>query len=576
MSYSVVFSATASSNYEMTTGASRSFSFSKSSGSLPPSSATFKSASASFSKITVYTSQNARAQFGDLGTLSLDVGDASSQSGSLSGTDASAALGFTGGNVTLYAKSDRASGKTCFNIRSGCVMTITITYDVTTPSTGSLSTSSVMQGNRITMTISKADSSFTHKITWQNSAGVQSTVDVGSATSSQFTVPSDWATGTAKAILYTYNGSNLVGSNTYSFTVTIDGSKVFPTTGNLTVTMQQSEYVPASWGIYVKNHTKAYLALPDAQAGTQATISNITFTCGSQSQSTTSTKTWTTNPIAESGTLSCTGQVTNSFGNTTSASSSSILVYDYTDPQIGKVVAFRCKSATDSTPEELGNYIAVTAQVAYSSVNSLNSLVSLTAQYKKANGTTWSTGVPITNNGTTIIGDGLITGEDTYEVRIIAIDQIQNLKGTNSAKTVTALIADSVIHVLNGGLNVSFGMEGSRQNAIEINPDWDIWHGDTMLNGPITGDKLPFKIKAGLGTVNGSSSTTVYFSNASVSTGDFSSAPMVVAQYATTGSNVSGDPGGLKICNITASSFTVIHGASGTTNRSIEYIAVGT
>ena len=176
--------------------------------------------------------------------------------------------------------------------------------------------------------------------------------------------------------------------------------------------------------------------------------------------------------------------MTNSFGNSDDTTPDYITVHPYGDPQISKVQAYRCVSASDSTPDDNGAYIAVTALATIFSVDNQNALVSLTAQYKKATATTWSNGVAISNGSITIIG-GDVTGEDTYEVRIVAIDTIQNNKGTYSSKTITALIADSIIHILNGGMNVSFGMEGSRQNAIEITEDWDIWHGSVKLNGTV-------------------------------------------------------------------------------------------
>ena len=473
-------------NWTMNVGTSKSFSFSYSSGTVPPSSATVTKVAVSFSNIVVYTSQNPRISIGTIGTLSLSASDGGSQSGNIS-FDSSAALSFarTGGNLTLTTNADRESGKTCASIRSTCAITITITYSVTSKSTGTLNKSSVIQGQTIGMTLTVADSAFNHKITWSDSGGHTSTQSLSAGTASAtFTVPTTWSVGSASAILYTYNGTTLVGSNTYSFTITVDGSTIYPTTGNLTVALVQSDYVPSGWGVYVKGLSRATLAMNSASAGTSATITNITLACGSQSQSTTNTKTFTTGVLAETGAIQCTGRVTNSFGNSATAAAQTIIVYDYFDPQITKLQAYRCKSATDSTPDDTGAYIAVSVQVNIADVNSLNSLISLTAQYKKATATTWSTGVAITNGGITIIaGDILTTDEDTYEVRIIAIDTIQNLKGTYSQKDGTALIADSIIHILNGGLNVSFGKEGSRQNAIEINEEWDIYHGDTKLNG---------------------------------------------------------------------------------------------
>lgn len=475
-------------NWTMNVGTSKSFSFSYSSGTVPPSSATVTKVAVSFSNIVVYTSQNPRISIGTIGTLGLSASDGGSQSGNIS-FDSSAALSFarTGGNLTLTTNADRESGKTCASIRSTCAITITITYSVTSKSTGTLNKSSVIQGQTIGMTLTVADSAFNHKITWSDSGGHSSTQSLSAGTASAtFTVPTTWSVGSASAILYTYNGSTLVGSNTYSFTITVDGSTIYPTTGNLTVALVQSDYVPSGWGVYVKGLSRATLAMNSASAGTSATITNITLACGSQSQSTTNTKTFTTGVLAETGAIQCTGRVTNSFGNSATAAAQTIIVYDYFDPQITKLQAYRCKSATDSTPDDTGAYIAVSVQVNIADVNSLNSLISLTAQYKKATATTWSTGVAITNGGITIIaGDILTTDEDTYEVRIIAIDTIQNLKGTYSQKDGTALIADSIIHILNGGLNVSFGKEGSRQNAIEINEEWDIYHGDTKLNGTV-------------------------------------------------------------------------------------------
>lgn len=492
MAYTVTYTHAADgNNYTMNVGTSKSFSFSKTSGTIPPTSATISNVTVSLSNIVVYTSSRPQISFGSIGTLGLSMSDGGSQSGSIS-FDSSAALSFAraGGDLSLTTTANRDTGKTCASIRSTCAITITITYDVTTASTGSLSSTSVQQGNNITMTISPADSAFTHMIIWGDSAGAGSTQSISAGvTSSTFTVPSTWATGTGTAILQTYNGSAFVGSKVYAFTITIDGSVIYPTTGDLTVTLVQSDYVPSGWGVYVKGLSKATLALNSAQAGTSANFTNITFTCGAQSQSTTNTKAFTTDALAETGTLTCSGRVTNSFGNTTSASSKTITVYDYLDPQITKLQAYRCVSATDSTPDDNGSYIAVYVQVNIADVNSKNKLITLTAQYKKTNATEWSTGVTISNSDTTIIGGGAITGEDTYEVRITAIDSIQNLKGTYSQKDVTALIADSIIHVLNGGLNVSIGKEGSRQYALEINGDWDIYWGDTQLNGTIPIDR---------------------------------------------------------------------------------------
>lgn len=344
-----------------------------------------------------------------------------------------------------------------------------------------------MLGRGITLTINAVDPAFTHTLLWQSAAGISESQSVNLAAGVDtytFTVPSNWTTGQARVYLWSLNNGEYVGENTYYFTVTVDGSQVFPSAGSLSITRVRSQYVPSGWTGYVQGLDRATIALPNASAGNQATLQQVTLTCGSQSQTTASSLSFITSPLDETGSVRCTGAVTNSFGNSDDATPNYITVHPYGDPQISKVQAYRCVSASDSTPDDNGAYIAVTAQATIFSVDNQNALVSLTAQYKKATATTWSNGVAIPNGSIAIMG-GDVTGTDTYEVRIVAIDTIQNNKGTYSSKTITALIADSIIHVLNGGMNVSFGKEGSRQNAIEITEDWDIWHGDVKLNGTV-------------------------------------------------------------------------------------------
>lgn len=468
-------------NQDKTRGGTVTGSFYHHSGSLPPAGSSLQSVSIYFSDITVY-STTAAGFSTPYGSFDLGLDSKGSQSCSMYGASSSL-LNFTGGSITFTVTGGGSSASGVLNVRSGSYIQITINYVASSSSTGSLSSTSVYQGGSLTLSINPASSDFTHKARWYRSSSYTTEYELAAGVdSTPFTVPSSWPTGSATVTLYSYYDGVLIGSNTYSFTISVNPSTVVPTAGTLAVSLVQSSYIPSGWGVYVKGYSRAKLTLSGMAAGSGASYKSIALACGSQSQSTASTTTFTTAELQETGTIACTAKVTNNYGNAASATVKNIVVYDYYEPIFAVVSAFRCTA--DGTPNDTGAYFGITASVNIASVNGKNSLVSLQARYAVQGTTSWSTAVAITNGRTTIIGGGA-SGSSTYQVQVIAIDAVQNLRNTNSNATVTALTSEHVIYCMDGGLNVSFGMEGTRQNAVEINPAWGVYHGNTRLDGTV-------------------------------------------------------------------------------------------
>lgn len=472
---SVTFSVSLPSKADRQVGYSFSAYCNYSSGTRPKTSSNILSASLYLNAINVYTSCN--LDFGSYGVLPLSTqsGDAS-YSGGLSGFDASAMrnLAMSGGSMSgTITKSGSYSGN-ALNFRS-TAGSLTITYEDNNASTGSLDKTTVEQSGEITLTVNKADYSYQHIATWRSSSGQTVQQNIGSGTSATFKVPANWSTGSATCVLQTQTSSgDFVGNYTLSFVVQIDTSTIRPTTGALTVALVQSAEVPASWGVFVKGLSKAAFSIPNASAGSNASFQSIDFTCGAQLHSSANEKSWTTDFITETGELNCEASVTNSYGNTAEATPQTITVYDYGDPQITSVIAFRCQQ--NGNASDSGEYISVKATAAYASVGNRNHLISFAVAYKKTIDENWSIAVPITSGSTTIIG-GDLAGSGTYQVRVVAIDEIQNLRDKYTESIETVMTSDYTIHCLDGGYNVSFGMQGTIPMAIQLNPNWKFYHG---------------------------------------------------------------------------------------------------
>ena len=584
---SVVFTSSSISptNSERKRGSTVTASFYQSSGNLPGVGSTIQNIEILFSNITVYskTSAGFSTSYFD---VDLDLDSAGSQSHVIHSVSPSF-INFTGGSITFTVTGGGSTTSNVLNVRTGSYITITINYTAASKSTGYLSTTSVAQGSAIGMTLNIYDSGYYHVVRWYRNADCQYSQSLNpGATNVSYTIPKSWPTGTANVWLETYidaGHTQRVGEEAYSFSITVDPASVVPTAGTLTVELVQPSTVPSSWGVYVKGYSAAKLTLNGCSPGNGSSYKNILLSCGSQQQSTQNGTTFTTSALTETGAVTCKAKITNTYGNAASATDQTITVYDYFSPIFASVIAYRCTS--NGTPSDSGAYISVTASVNIASVNSKNKLVTLQAQFAPVGSETWSTAQTIGNGSATVIG-GSISGTSGYQVQVTAIDGLQNQSGTYSRTTVTALTSEHVIFCMDGGLNVSIGMQGTRQRAVQINGDWDIYHGSTKLNGTIpisrggtngtTATAALFNLINALSAVTPAASDRIPFLDADGNTAGyvtltnlltalgFSSGILPVAKGGTGANSAAGARSNLEItpANIGAAAKSHVHGAN--------------
>lgn len=347
----------------------------------------------------------------------------------------------------------------------------TITLD-TIPRASSFSIlSSVNMGSNLSVSITRASSSFTHDVTLTFSGQTVSASNVG--TSATLAVPVGWASqipndtsGTGTVTVTTKNDSATVGTTSKTITVEVPSS-VVPT---LTLT---AALVTGFNGLYLQGVSKCKLT--GTAAGVYgSTIQSISYSGAGYTGSGT---TYTTGVLNVTGDITFTATATDSRGRTVTKQAK-ITVIAYNKPSISNYSAQRCNSS--GTLQVDGTYLSVRATFSCASVNGKNA-VSCNVSYKKSTASAWSGTTALTSNTAKVIG-GAITLNEFWQVRFVVQDSVGTSLGL-AATTVTADIPTSAYRAVFGEDRSGFGQYPQGAGAWFAYPV----HADSFV-GALTGN----------------------------------------------------------------------------------------
>lgn len=376
-----------------------------------------------------------------------------------------------------------SNGNVCTYASTSAQFVITAVIGQSYAKSSATVTSSVAAGSASTVTfINPYLSNVYHVVDWRfGSSLVHSTTTSVGQSSVSYTIPVSWLTaipnatsGTATVSVTTYASGGLeLGTDTYSFTITAPASAV-PTISLAAARIDNS--VPSSWGIYVQGQSGVRITAT-ASGYQGSTISSYTISGGDTG--TQSSNVFTISVIYSSGTITYTVKVTDSRGRTATASIS-ISVVAYSAPSFSSTDAFRCVAG--GTASDTGTYISAKATGTFSSVSNKNSMT-LKVQYALSTSSAYSTAVILTNGTASIIGNGSIDINYSFKVKFTLSDQFNTIE-----KILNVGTAAFTVFFRQGGNGVAFGKVSERANALEINGDWDIYHGSEKISGtvPIT------------------------------------------------------------------------------------------
>lgn len=228
-------------------------------------------------------------------------------------------------------------------------------------------TSNTKFGDKITFSISRYNSNFTHDIKYSmyNASG---TIATGVGTGQEWTIPTsliastpDNAQPTITITCITKNGSTVVGSSTYSFKCKVPDTYK-PT---CSLSLEDVGLVPSSWGVYVKS--KSAIKGTITANGSEGSV--IKSYVSKANDEIFSVNPFTTNFLRTSGEKNIIVIATDSRGRTATINQA-IEVVDYSTPTILMCKIDRCDS--DGTLNEEGTYGKATVEYKISPANNKN------------------------------------------------------------------------------------------------------------------------------------------------------------------------------------------------------------
>ena len=299
-------------------------------------------------------------------------------------------------------------------------------------------TSATIGSDAITVSLSRASSSYTHKVQlYFGSYGALLAEGIG--TSYTFTpnislcsqIPNA-TSGTATIKVQTMNGSTWIAETSKTITLNVPSS-VVPTIGSVTATGNN-----LLSGIYVAGKSTVTAKINSAAGAYGSTIKSYSISGAGISSSSSSA----TSGVLGAGSYTITGKVTDSRGRTASKSIS-ITVHSYYAPSLS-IDLYRCNS--DGTKNDSGTYARVYINQSTHNIGNANvNAKQYKIDWKKASSTSWTTLLDWTNisgyedKWTHDLGSGW-DNTVTYDVRVSIRDSYNTVSTSSSIGTISCVM----------------------------------------------------------------------------------------------------------------------------------------
>lgn len=339
--------------------------------------------------------------------------------------------------------------------------------------------------SQATLTITRASSAFTHKVTV--TLGTKSQTFNNVATSQVFTLPTTWLSEVPAATamngtisVQTYNSGTALGDPvTVGFTATVP-STVKPAISSVAIAKSSDNATVTSWDEFVQNFSKAIITVT-ATPGTNSSIVSYSFTIGNNSPVVQASNVYDTGIFTVAGTFQVGVVVTDARGRTATWTSTVQTIYAYTTPTVLSARAYRCDA--NGYEDDDGTFVRAMMTYAYSSVNGHNSLdlMRITYKWNDSGDDNWTVGQQncASNTYYKIGGTGATGPFDVARVYTLRFT-VRDLLG--KWQTITRVISTAGVpfNIKPSGKGIGIGKYAGTDNLLDV-----AW--DANFDGDVTG-----------------------------------------------------------------------------------------
>lgn len=334
----------------------------------------------------------------------------------------------------------------------------------TIPRASSLTASNGTLGTAQTLTINRADSDFSHTITYECGSASGTIATKTTSTSVSFTPPISLAsqntTGTSVSIVFTlttysHTSGATIGTATKTITCSIPES-VKPT---CSVSITDAMGYESTYGNPIKGLSKFKVVVTPTLAQGSPIASYSTTANGTKYTA----ASFTTDVLTSAGTSTVSATVKDKRGRTGSASASKT-VLDYTEPVIIKLTVKRCNA--DGSANDQGEYVQATFSTAVTALNSKNKAEYL-LKYKKSTQTNFTEIELSSLSGVYAVTDQTYIfpadSGSSYDVEFNVTDNFKTTKRTTSAST-----GFTLMHFKADGTGMAIGKVAEESNLFDV------------------------------------------------------------------------------------------------------------
>ena len=385
------------------------------------------------------------------------------------------------GSVTLTAEWDCGFASDYTPRHLSLSKTVTLT---TIPRASSASATGNTLGEAVAITISRASSSFTHKLYYTCGSISNQLIAEDVGTSYSWTPPvalaqqaPNAATVAVTLTVKTYNGSTYIGSKNLQLSLSIPSS-IIPT---LSFAISDPTGVRETYGGYVQLRSKIQVAIT-ASGAQGSTIKSYSIKVGNIYASNASSG--TTDYLPNSGALKITCTVTDSRGRTASQAQN-VTVLAYSRPTIAAISAARCNQ--DGTANRAGTYGKVTFSASITPLSNINT-ASYAVQYREVGADSWSTAdSPAAGNFAPADVSVVFPADKNkrFEVRVVATDAFESIG--SSIRDLPAAYA--LYHLAKHLISVGIGRLCDKLNAFQVGLD-AYFDKNVQVDGALKSDTL--------------------------------------------------------------------------------------